>query len=98
MEEDDWDSMLAIHLKGHFNFTRHAAAYWRDQSEAGKQVRAAIVNTASPAAFTRGDPTPPPPGSSIPEGRQTAATQVHYSSAKAAICALTHTSAQELAP
>lgn len=37
----------AVHLKGHFNVLRHAAAYWKDQSKAGAQPNAAVANTAS---------------------------------------------------
>jgi NAD(P)-dependent dehydrogenase (short-subunit alcohol dehydrogenase family) len=47
MTEEDWDSVIHVHLKGHFVPTRHAAAYWREQSKAGKEVRAAVVNTSS---------------------------------------------------
>ncbi len=41
--------MLEVHLKGHFAPTRHAAAHWREQSKAGEEVRARIVNTSSPS-------------------------------------------------
>jgi NAD(P)-dependent dehydrogenase (short-subunit alcohol dehydrogenase family) len=47
MTEDEWDAVIAVHLKGHFCPTRHAAAYWREQSKAGKDVNAAIINTSS---------------------------------------------------
>jgi NAD(P)-dependent dehydrogenase (short-subunit alcohol dehydrogenase family) len=47
MTEDEWDSVIHVHLKGHFVPTRHAAAYWREQSKAGKEVRASVVNTSS---------------------------------------------------
>src|ERR671937_1978266 len=49
MEEDEWDAVIAVHLKGHFAPTRHAAAYWRDRSKAGEEVRARVVNTSSPS-------------------------------------------------
>lgn len=50
MSEDDWDAVIAVHLKGHFNTTRHATAHWRDRSkEAGAPVYARVVNTASEA-------------------------------------------------
>jgi NAD(P)-dependent dehydrogenase (short-subunit alcohol dehydrogenase family) len=29
MEESDWDAVIRVHLKGTFNTTRHAAAWWR---------------------------------------------------------------------
>ncbi len=47
MAEDEWDSVIHVHLKGHFVPTRHAAAYWREQVKAGREVRAAVVNTSS---------------------------------------------------
>ena len=47
MTEAEWDSVIHVHLKGHFVPTRHAAAYWREQTKAGKEVKAAVVNTSS---------------------------------------------------
>src|SRR3984957_15216702 len=47
MSEAEWDAVIAVHLKGHFCPTRHAAAYWREQSKAGKTVNASIVHTSS---------------------------------------------------
>jgi len=47
MSESEWDSVIAVHLKGHFVPTRHAAAYWREQTKAGKTVHASVINTSS---------------------------------------------------
>ena len=47
MTESQWDSVIGVHLKGHFNVLHHAAAYWKDQSKAGNQPNAAVINTAS---------------------------------------------------
>jgi NAD(P)-dependent dehydrogenase (short-subunit alcohol dehydrogenase family) len=47
MSEQDWDSVIHVHLKGHFVPTRHATAYWREKVKDGRQVKAAIVNTSS---------------------------------------------------
>jgi NAD(P)-dependent dehydrogenase (short-subunit alcohol dehydrogenase family) len=47
MSEEDWDAVIAVHLKGHFCPTRHAAAYWRSEVKAGNPVDARIINTAS---------------------------------------------------
>ncbi len=47
MTEAEWDAVINVHLKGHFCPTRHAAAYWREQTKAGKQVQASIVHTSS---------------------------------------------------
>jgi NAD(P)-dependent dehydrogenase (short-subunit alcohol dehydrogenase family) len=47
MSEQEWDAVIKVHLKGTFGPARHAAAYWRDQSKAGKEVDARIINTTS---------------------------------------------------
>ncbi|HET7718798.1 MAG TPA: SDR family oxidoreductase, partial [Acidimicrobiales bacterium] len=47
MTEEEWDSVIHVHLKGHFVPTRFAAAYWRERSKAGHEVRANVVNTSS---------------------------------------------------
>jgi NAD(P)-dependent dehydrogenase (short-subunit alcohol dehydrogenase family) len=49
MEEHEWDAVIAVHLKGHFAPTRHAASYWRERSKAGEDVRARVINTSSPS-------------------------------------------------
>ena len=50
MTEEEWDAVIAVHLKGHFVPSRWAAAYWREKSkETGEPVNGAIVNTASGA-------------------------------------------------
>jgi NAD(P)-dependent dehydrogenase (short-subunit alcohol dehydrogenase family) len=51
MSEAEWDAVVAVHLKGHFCATRHAAAHWRERSKAGDVVDARIVNTASPSGL-----------------------------------------------
>jgi NAD(P)-dependent dehydrogenase (short-subunit alcohol dehydrogenase family) len=41
MDEAEWDAVIAVHLKGHFAPTRHAAAHWRERSRpATRCVRA----------------------------------------------------------
>jgi NAD(P)-dependent dehydrogenase (short-subunit alcohol dehydrogenase family) len=47
MTEAEWDAVIAVHLKGHFCPTRHAATYWREQTKAGKEVHASIIHTSS---------------------------------------------------
>ncbi|MEC4017792.1 3-oxoacyl-ACP reductase [Streptomyces sp. H27-D2] len=50
MTEEEWDSVIHVHLKGHFNTTHFAAAHWRAQSKAaGGPVYGRIVNTSSEA-------------------------------------------------
>lgn len=48
MTEDEWDSVIQVHLKGTFAPSRHAAAYWRQKSkDTGEKVNARIINTSS---------------------------------------------------
>ena len=49
MDEAEWDSVIAVHLKGHFAPARHAAAYWRDQAKSGVEMRGRVINTSSPS-------------------------------------------------
>ena len=49
MSEEEWDAVIAVHLKGHFAVTRHAAAYWRERSKAGDDLHARVINTSSPS-------------------------------------------------
>ncbi|MEU3276331.1 SDR family oxidoreductase [Streptomyces antibioticus] len=51
LDEDDWDAVLRVHLKGHFLPLRHAAAHWRAETKAGRTPTARIVNTASGAGL-----------------------------------------------
>jgi NAD(P)-dependent dehydrogenase (short-subunit alcohol dehydrogenase family) len=47
MTEEEWDSVIAVHLRGTFAPSRHAAAYWREQAKAGTPVSGRIINTTS---------------------------------------------------
>jgi NAD(P)-dependent dehydrogenase (short-subunit alcohol dehydrogenase family) len=48
MDEAEWDSVIDVHLKGHFAPSKFAALHWRKKSkETGQPVNAKIVNTAS---------------------------------------------------
>src|SRR5207302_6350688 len=47
MTEEEWDAVIHVHLKGHFVPTRWSAAYWREQTKAGKTVKANVINTSS---------------------------------------------------
>jgi NAD(P)-dependent dehydrogenase (short-subunit alcohol dehydrogenase family) len=59
MSDDDWDTVLRVHLRGHFLLARNATKYWRDKSKAdGKPVYGRLVNTAS-EAFLFGSPGQP---------------------------------------
>lgn len=49
--EEEFDAVVAVHLKGHFATMRHAAAYWRGKAKAGETVDARIINTTSGAGL-----------------------------------------------
>lgn len=47
MSEQEFDDVVRVHLKGHFNCMRQATEHWRERSKAGEEVKAALINTAS---------------------------------------------------
>jgi NAD(P)-dependent dehydrogenase (short-subunit alcohol dehydrogenase family) len=47
MSEAEWDSVVSVHLKGHFAPTRWAGAYWRERHKAGDDRRRNVVHTTS---------------------------------------------------
>ena len=51
MSEQDWDAIMAVHLKGHFCLSSNAVQYWRQQIKAGEKVSARIINTSSGAGL-----------------------------------------------
>jgi NAD(P)-dependent dehydrogenase (short-subunit alcohol dehydrogenase family) len=51
LDEDDWDAVVRVHLKGHFLPLRHAAAHWRAEAKAGRTPVARVVNTSSGAGL-----------------------------------------------
>jgi NAD(P)-dependent dehydrogenase (short-subunit alcohol dehydrogenase family) len=79
--EEEFDAVIAVHLKGHFATMRHAASYWRGLSKGGKapkDIDARIINTSSGA------------------GLQGSVGQGNYSAAKAGIAAMTLVGAAEM--
>jgi len=46
-----WDSIMHVHLRGHFLTLKAAARYWADVHKAGRPVNASVVNTASRSAL-----------------------------------------------
>ena len=54
MDEEQWDAVIDVHLKGTFNTTRHASAYWREHR--GGQYR--LINFTS-ASGIYGAPSQP---------------------------------------
>jgi NAD(P)-dependent dehydrogenase (short-subunit alcohol dehydrogenase family) len=52
MSDEEWDAVIAVHLRGHFLLTRNAATYWRSKAkESGGSVYGRIVNTSSEAGL-----------------------------------------------
>lgn len=51
LDEDDWDAVMRVHLKGHFLPLKHAASYWRAEAKAGRPPVARVVNTSSGAGL-----------------------------------------------
>jgi len=81
MTDEDWDAVIAVHLRGHFLLTRNAATYWRAKAKeagASEQIYGRIINTSSEA------------GLAGPVG------QANYGAAKAGITALTLSAARAL--
>ena len=84
MTEDDFDEVVAVHLKGTFAMTRHACAYWREEAKRGAVKRGGeaggrIINTTSGT------------------GLFGTVGQANYGAAKAGIVSLTTITALEMA-
>jgi NAD(P)-dependent dehydrogenase (short-subunit alcohol dehydrogenase family) len=47
MTEEEWDSVITVHLKGTFAPSRWAVAYWRERAKAGEPVSGRLINTTS---------------------------------------------------
>jgi len=82
MSDEEWDLVIAVHLRGHFLLTRNAATYWRAKAKEAKggeeKVFGRLVNTSSEAGLVG------------PIG------QANYGAAKAGIISLTLTAARAL--
>jgi 3-oxoacyl-[acyl-carrier protein] reductase len=80
MTDEDWDTVIAVHLRGHFLLTRNAGTYWRAKAKSGGDgsVYGRIINTSSEAGLVG------PPG------------QANYGAAKSGITALTLSAARVL--
>lgn len=51
LSEDDWDTVMRVHLRGHFCMANVFGRYWRDRKKAGREVDARIINTSSGAGL-----------------------------------------------
>jgi NAD(P)-dependent dehydrogenase (short-subunit alcohol dehydrogenase family) len=82
MSDEEWDLVIAVHLRGHFLLTRNAATYWRakakEANDGSGKIFGRLVNTSSEAGLVG------------PVG------QANYGAAKAGIISLTLTAARAL--
>jgi len=80
MAEAEWDAVHAVHLKGTFNITRHATAYFRQICKDNPKLKwpGRIINTASDAGLLGN------------------IGQTNYGAAKAGIAAFTVIAAMEM--
>ena len=51
MAEDDWDSVLRVHLKHTYAVSHHACVHWRHKAKAGELTSGRIINTTSGAGL-----------------------------------------------
>jgi 3-oxoacyl-[acyl-carrier protein] reductase len=79
MEEEQFDAVIRVHVKGHFCMIRHTMGYWRDKSKAtgGAPLYGRLISTASDA-FLMGN-----------------LGQPNYAAAKAGVTFLTLSAARE---
>lgn len=80
MSEQEFDDVIAVHLKGNWNMCRHATAYWRELCKEDPSLKwpGRIINTSSDAGLL---------------GNM---GQTNYGAAKAGIAALTVIAASEM--
>ena len=51
MSEDDFDSVINVHLKGTFSTVHHASVFWRETVKNGGEAFGRIINTSSPSGI-----------------------------------------------
>lgn len=51
MSDDEFDSVVRVHLRGHFVNMRNATKYWREKAKGGDPVYGRLVSTSSEAAI-----------------------------------------------
>ncbi|MEC8974340.1 MAG: SDR family NAD(P)-dependent oxidoreductase [Actinomycetota bacterium] len=54
MNEEQFDEVIAVHLKGHFVCARAAAVYWRDQAKSGNEAPRRVIHTSSESGLFGG--------------------------------------------
>lgn len=51
MSDEEFDSVVRVHLRGHFVNMRNATAYWRGKAKTGDSVYGRLISTSSEAAI-----------------------------------------------
>lgn len=51
MSEDDFDSVIRVHLRGTWAPSKHAAVHWRERAKAGETFTGRVINTTSGAGL-----------------------------------------------
>jgi NAD(P)-dependent dehydrogenase (short-subunit alcohol dehydrogenase family) len=49
MSDDEFDTVVRVHLRGHFVNMRNATKYWREKAKSGEQVYGRLISTSSEA-------------------------------------------------
>ena len=49
MSDEEFDSVVRVHLRGHFVNIRNATAYWREKAKSGEPVYGRLISTSSEA-------------------------------------------------
>ena len=49
MDDEQFDSVVKVHLRGHFVNMRNATRYWREKAKRGEQVYGRLISTSSEA-------------------------------------------------
>lgn len=49
MSDEEFDSVVRVHLRGHFVNMRNVTKYWREKAKAGDQVYGRLISTSSEA-------------------------------------------------
>lgn len=52
MKVEDFDAVMAVHVRGTWSCSHHAAVHWRNRSKAGENVVGRVINTTSGAGLT----------------------------------------------